>query len=76
MEIDNLEITRKIRTEVFLPALQQAAGLAGKLNGSPNDILNGAMMAFGDMLLALIGKKGTVLLLTGLAEHMDKNSPD
>jgi hypothetical protein len=76
MEIDDLKITQKIRNDVFLPALQQAAGLAAKLNGSPNDVLNGAMMAFGDMLLTLTGKQGAVLLLNGLADHLDKNSPD
>lgn len=76
METGNLQITQKIRNDVFLPALQEAAGLAGKLNGSPNDVLNGSMMAFGDMLLTLTGKQGAVLLLRGLAEYLETNSPD
>ena len=76
METDNLQITQKIRQDIFLPALQQAAGLAGRLNGSPNDVLNGSMMAFGDMLLTLTGKKGAVLLLRGLADFLETNSPD
>ncbi len=76
METDDLQITQKIRNTIFLPALQQAASLATKLNGSPNDMLNGAMMAFGDMLLTLTGKQGAVLLLKGLADHLEKNTPD
>lgn len=76
METDDLNITQKIRSDVFLPALQHAAGLAVKLNGSPNDMLNGAMMAFGDMMLTLTGKQAAVLLLKGLADHLDKHSPD
>ena len=76
METEDLKLMEKIRSEVFLPALQQAAGLAGKLKASPNELLNGAMMAFGDMMLTLTGKQGAVLLLKGLADHLEKNTPD
>lgn len=75
MEIDDNVIAERIRNEVFLPALRQAAKDANKLNGSANDILNGSMMAIGDMLLTLIGNAGAVLLLNGLADHLKQNEP-
>lgn len=74
MEIDDNKLAERIRSEVFLPALRHAAKNAEKLKGSPNDILNGSMMAIGDMLQTLIGTAGAVLLLNGLAEHLKESA--
>jgi hypothetical protein len=71
VEIDNNQIMQQIRNEVFLPALRKAAGEARKLDGSPNDMLSGSMMAFGDMLLTLTGKQGAILLLRGFADFLE-----
>lgn len=73
METDNHQIAYQIHHEVFLPALQHAAGEARKLDGSVNDMLNGSMMAFADMLVTLTGRAGAVLLLRGLAEYLEEN---
>jgi hypothetical protein len=76
MSGDTHEAAKRISDEVFLPALQRAAGEAQKLGGSPGDMLSGAMNAFGEMLLTLAGKKGAVALLRGLAEHLEQKAPD
>lgn len=59
-----------------MPALQHAAGEAQKLGGSAEDMLNGAMNAFGDMLVSVAGKKAAVALLQGLAKHLENNAPE
>lgn len=59
--------------EVFLPALQQAASEAQATDGNPSNALNGVTMAFGEMLIALIGRPATVVLLRGFADHLERN---
>jgi hypothetical protein len=72
----SLPLAQRINTEVFLPALQRAAGEAQTLGGSAEDMINGAMNAFSDMLVILAGKQAAVVLLRGLAEHLEANTPD
>ncbi len=76
MNDDSLPLARRISTEVFLPALQRAAGEAQTLGGSAEEMISGAMNAFGDMLVILAGKQAAVVLLRGLAEHLEANTPD
>lgn len=69
-------MAQKMRTEAFLPALQRAVAEARQMDGSPEDLLNGAMMAFGDMLTTVTGKAGAVALLRGFADYVERGNPN
>lgn len=65
----------RLRNEIFLPALQEAAGRAREVDSTPANLLNGSVMAFGDMLVQLIGLDATVHLLRGFADHLESTRP-
>ena len=65
-------IANRIRDEVFLPALQEAARRAREVDTTPANLLNGVVGAFSEMLVSLIGPAGTAHLLRGLAEHIEQ----
>ncbi len=68
-------VANRLRTEVFLPALQQAASKASQIDSTPANLLNASMLAFGDMLVQLIGQDGAVHLLRGFADHLESVKP-
>ena len=67
----NSEITNRLRNEVFLPALQEASARAREIDDAPANLLNASVMAFGDMLVQVIGQDATVHLLRGFADHLE-----
>ena len=68
-------VANRLRNEVFLPALQEAAGKAREIDSTPANLLNASVMAFGDMLVQLIGRDGAVHLLRGFADHLESTKP-
>jgi len=64
------ELTLKLRDEVFLPALQAAAGRGREMTDNPSILLNASVQAFGEMLVQVIGAKAAALLLHGFADHI------
>lgn len=71
---DDEYIANRIRDEVFLPALQEAARRAREIDATPANLLNGIVGAFSGILTSLIGPAGTAHLLRGLADHIDQTN--
>ena len=68
------DIANRIRDEVFLPALQEAARRAREIDATPANLMNGIVGAFSGMLISLVGPAGTAHLLRGLADHIDRTN--
>jgi hypothetical protein len=64
-------VANRLRTEVFLPALQEAARKASQIDSMPANLLNASVLAFGDMLVQIIGQDAAVHLLRGFADHLE-----
>ena len=71
---DDEHIANRIRDEVFLPALQEAARRAKEIDATPANLMNGIVGAFSSMLVTLVGPAGTAHLLRGLADHIDQSN--
>ncbi|MBS7793012.1 hypothetical protein KTR66_23725 [Roseococcus sp. SDR] len=73
IESGTSEGASRLCQQIFLPALQKAASDARAADGNPSNALNGVTMAFGEMLIALIGRPATVVLLRGFADHLERD---
>jgi len=69
------DVSNRLRNEIFLPALQDASVRAREIDDNAANLLNASVMAFGDMLLQILGRDATVHLLRGFADHLASSPP-